>query len=1602
VLRPEEARERIAAQRLPDQAAARRRAVEALPEPLRSAGSTLCERPYPPFDAPLQSAIETLQGVDEEQRRRLFAALFPRLDVHVERCWQLLAFGPYQGGGERRPFRAPGDQVLTQYRRLTMLTDVVRTLRDFDPDAVWLARWAEHIPGRWGASFACLLAAASDGGDAEADEVFAVLAACATGEDEIGLLGHDVIGALLRASREDGWEIVERLLLDAGRQEGLRQSILEAVDLAHPTAFRRALTLIAEHELTRFSSVARAVSVWFGIELAAGETRRLDAIIARVRSYLDDVPARVEAVRSGDGEDAYLALWSVAFEDAHAACTLAEPLIADRDPGRRIAAAHLLAQVRIHESYELLVSMLADDDLRVAVRSFEAFRYPWIRREWPGLFDQLEALLMRCGKAPRDIEFLWLGGTWVLTQDDVADRLLQHGSAEPIERLAPHVSQMSSDGRWTFASRLAQEEPRPELGPVILQLLASPAVRVREGALKAATRMPPPTHEEAHELEQLLKRKDETLRTGVITLLLRQVDADVLSSADRLLAGDARKRLAGLELLRRLTASDRSAGAARTRARAVERERASVAESLQLDAILTSQAADVASVDPMLGLVDQARLTERVAPVDRGVALMTPAAAAALTALDELVHEQRETQVTLRGDVVLLGDVQYLPGPLRDVGGARRADGEAVASPPLGEIWLDWERDRSRALRDADDLELVRALVFLNMKRARVPAVAALTGGVTVPRIRYPAVVHGVVEWLVVLRPTAGLEAFVIDAAETLLAAVPDEELREPVSDSWREPGWRLRGWYGYLDLVRQLAVRTPGAFTHEQWQRLWSLERWAQGPVPDSARLVPHSGPPLSLLLVAHGVGVATDDDVTEHLLRWRRDLDDVSGRRPRWYELDPAPAEIVDRIRRRAVEVELQRGEAPTPATSVALRLRSTGGFETLERLLVRLGGEPLARGWSFDGASATSVLTHLVRGTSPGEEDTPACVAPALRAIGSGDERLVELACFAPQWAAHVEQALGWDGLATAVWWMHAHTKDRDWRIDWDVREAWTAEVAERTPLSGEELQRGAVDVDWFRSASTALGPERWKVLDVAARYCSTGPAHLRARLFADAMLCRVDEATLLGRIREKRHQDPVRALGLLPLPEGDGRDAAVLARYELMQDFLRGSRQFGAQRQQSERAAVEIGLANLARSAGYRDPLRLSWAMEARGVADLADGPLREDVDGVELALSLDELGAPQLAVSRDGKQLKAVPAGIRSRPAVKALRARSSELRRQGSRVRLSLEEAMVRGELFSGDELHALSAHAVLFPQLRRLILVGEGIAGYPAASGRTLTDHAGAEHAIGHGEQLRVAHPLDLLALGFWHAWQRDCLARGVVQPFKQVFRELYVPTRDERGQTVSRRYAGNQLDGRRALGVLRGRGWVAHPEEGIRKTLHAERITATLWFLNTLFTPGEVEDATVEAVLFHPSGAHEPLAIDAVPGRVFSEIMRDLDLLVSVAHSGGVDPETSTSTIEMRGALVRETGELLGLANVRVEEPWVLVDGALGDWSIHLGSANVHRRPGGAVCIVPVHGQHRGRIFLPFADEEPKTAEVVAKVLLLAKDREIRDPTILEQLRS
>src|SRR5262245_48934086 len=98
----------------------------------------------------------------------------------------------------------------------------------------------------------------------------------------------------------------------------------------------------------------------------------------------------------------------------------------------------------------------------------------------------------------------------------------------------------------------------------------------------------------------------------------------------------------------------------------------------------------------------------------------------------------------------------------------------------------------------------------------------------------------------------------------------------------------------------------------------------------------------------------------------------------------------------------------------------------------------------------------------------------------------------------------------------------------------------------------------------------------------------------------------------------------------------------------------------------------------------------------------------------------------------------------------------------------------------------------------------------------------------------------------------------------------------------------------------------------------------------------------------------------------------------ILGVAESHFMPNQTSTART---GAPPRRQNARFALKNVRISPPHVVIDGKLNQYSLHLGSGSVSRMPGGSVRIIPVHAQHRGRLFLPFVDNDPKTAEVISK---------------------
>ncbi|GAA1791808.1 DUF4132 domain-containing protein [Planosporangium flavigriseum] len=1552
-----------------------------------------------------------LDGLDDRQLARTFGAVCPPLGDPLARWWRWSMVAPYQLGWQRRGFRSSNLDD-SRFTRMESLRQLLRLGREWPQDVAWFATWLSHLPGYLEPLAGLLASEISSGRSDIAD----TLTASAFGRHPISGITTTGIQALLGCDRPECWEPVVTLLRTAGRQEGLRSTILEATDLACPGSFRRILDVVVADGLTRFAGTVRAAGVWFGEELTVRTSGQLTTVLTDLAQSLDSSAA---PPRPGNPAETFTRLWAAAFVDARQAIPVAADLLRSTDAGTRRSAARLLAELGLDDARDALLPALDDPDLSVYATAVSAWPTSPHARDTDATLDDdaVEVLLRRVrtlGK-PQQVDTGVIGSRLLTVgAAHAADVILANRTiaAAPVEALAA----ASAQGRWGAAHRLAKDPGTNRAA--LFGLLTDGSSSVRRQVFDALATLPVITPDEAGQLEGALRRKSSDLRQHAITLLLRQPPEAVAASAATLRAGTADQVRAAAELAKLAGLS--------TQHDAVT-DQASIPDA--------TVAGSPAAADDEIPVALRYRVADRtpaVAPAPPPAdhfARYQPGCKHLVSSLRAWLAEHSDVEVETGNGVELLANLRWLP------------PAPAGSPLPLAQIIGPWWERTSPTLTDGGVELLLLQLAVPSIREDWALRASRRVVDLGPADLDAPPLTWQIITRLARREFRPSWIDIALDAASAVVHDLPLSKLLGP-PESMKRRGRRVEvDQWGYVQggdartAFADVAHLLPLAeLTPEQLRRLWQLARYVDEPegtldvfdgprVSDqppgwgkqAAQLVLDQPwrhhPSVELLARAVDAGTATRGDLLDALLRLgdgdiRRsgpvrhadDLPQLTARRlPAWAQ-PSSVQDVVSEVRDAAISGEFRRGDLPVPLTPIAKRLRSAYGIPSVTAVLAALGRRPLTRGYSWT-ESRESSLSHLVRIHAPRPDDTAERLSAAFAAAGITPRRAIEFGVYAPQWAGLIEAHLGWPGFESAVWWVHAHTKDDSWGVDREIRDEWNAAVSQRTPLDAVDLVRGAADVDWFNELITELGVDRFKTVLAAAKYASSAGGHKRAELFAQALLGRVDEAALLERIRGKRHQDSVRALGLLPL---SGRtDPALLARYELIRGFVASDRTSGSQRRASETTAAEIGLENLARTAGYRDPGRLTWAMEAEAVRDLAAGPVTARDGDVTVTLTLDADGAPQLTVDRAGKTMKSVPAASAKVPAVAELKTRVTTLRQQARRMRRSLEQSCVRGERFNVDELADLLLHPVLAPMLRDLVFVSdEGVVGFASPDARLLVGPDDEERPV-DGSALRVAHPVDLLASGEWPQLQHALFTRRRVQPFRQLFRELYIPTATELDDGPrSRRYSGQQIEARQAAGLFTSRGWVADFEVGFSRTYHQEKITAWCSVLNGLGTAAEVEDAAVEDVTFVQAGTWKVIPVGDVPPRLFSETMRDLDLVVSVAHAGRVDPETTESSIEMRRRLVEETADLLGLDNVEVTGHHARIKGKLGTYSVQLGSGVVHRIPGNAICIIPVSAQHRGRIFLPFADDDPRTAEVISKVLLLARDDRIQDPTILQQL--
>ena len=689
--------------------------------------------------------------------------------------------------------------------------------------------------------------------------------------------------------------------------------------------------------------------------------------------------------------------------------------------------------------------------------------------------------------------------------------------------------------------------------------------------------------------------------------------------------------------------------------------------------------------------------------------------------------------------------------------------------------------------------------------------------------------------------------------------------------------------------------------------------------------------------------------------------------------------------------VQNELKRGDSPTIYSKSLHEIDRIEGIDYLVQILQALGKETLDRTsyyWGGDD-SKKAVLSHLLKVCYPTEKDNSKELAKKLKGTDITEQRLIEVAMYSSQWLEIIESYLGWKGLVSGCYYFQVHMSDVDKNKE--------GLIAKYTPISIDDLRDGAFDIDWFKSAYKELGEKKFEMLYDSAKYISDGAKHSRARMFADAVLGNLKLKETEKKIEDKRNKDLVASYSLIPLLKDKQKDA--LHRYQFLQKFLKDSKQFGAQRRASEAKAVNISLENLSRNMGYSDVTRLIWNMETALINEIKEYFEPKKLDDVDVYIKIDDLGQSEIIYEKAGKELKSLPTKLKKEKYIEAIKEVHKNLKEQYHRSRKMLEEAMEDGTEFYGYEIENLMTNPVIAPILKSLVFKMGNDLGYYVD--KKLKSVKKKSVAVKDDSLLKIAHCFDLFESGDWSAYQKDIFDKELKQPFKQVFRELYVKTVDEKGRDKSLRYAGHQVQPSKTVALLKTRRWIIDGQEGLEKVYYKENIIAKIFALADWFSPADIEAPTLEEVQFFDRKTFKPILIDDVPDLIFTEVMRDIDLVVSVAHIGDVDPEASHSTIEMRKAIVEFNCKLFKLKNVTFTVNHALIKGERADYSIHLGSGLIHQKAGSAINVLPVHSQHRGRVFLPFIDDDPKTAEIMAKVLLFAQDDKIKDVFILEQIK-
>jgi hypothetical protein len=332
----------------------------------------------------------------------------------------------------------------------------------------------------------------------------------------------------------------------------------------------------------------------------------------------------------------------------------------------------------------------------------------------------------------------------------------------------------------------------------------------------------------------------------------------------------------------------------------------------------------------------------------------------------------------------------------------------------------------------------------------------------------------------------------------------------------------------------------------------------------------------------------------------------------------------------------------------------------------------------------------------------------------------------------------------------------------------------------------------------------------------------------------------------------------------------------------------------------------------------------------------------------------------------------------------------------------------------------------------------GPTIRGFPDPASACVRTPQGAV-PVPPGCLVQLVHPVQLTAEEL-AGLRQLCEDLEIRQPVRQLWRETYTPRTDERDGLYTERYAGHILRFAQAYGLARRRGWVSGFLSGAwdggdtansRRDYPAAGLRAS-WALGQFDeVSGEiaVDLCVTERVWFSPLGDVDmaPIPLADVPGEVFSEAMRDLDLVVSVTtvandanfletYRGWPALDQYWDRITRNGLDQLRLNRRDFLAafcdgpeigqRYRLTDRELVVTGSLATYRIDLATANVRMEPGEKWLSFdgPAgsgEAYNHDILGLPAIDDDEILQRILLRAAILADDEQLASRKLLKQIR-